>query len=280
DAVEQRLHVGERGNRHAALAHLALGARVVAVVSHQRREIERDRQAGLAALEEELVACVGVLGCPEAGELAHGPEAPAVHRGMDAARVRVFPRQLACTATVEHGVHRRQFTSRNGGEVGLVAGGLPGSHRLPLGQAASQLGEFLLLRCDPRYQLLTIGERSHTRAPSLIAATTSAATSYGLTRRSPAASSRAPTRKPAGPSFQSQRCTARSTTARVRSASRSLRRRASVPSSAIASQCRSRVSMIASIPSSRAATAWSTGGRHPFSSARAASRAARSAPWW
>ena len=68
---------------------------MVGVVAHQGREIERDREPGLSALEQELVALVGVLGGAEAGELAHGPEPAAVHRGVDAAGERELARQLS-----------------------------------------------------------------------------------------------------------------------------------------------------------------------------------------
>ena len=48
NAVEQRTHVADMGDRHADLADFALGQRIVAVVSGLRRQIEGDRQAGLA----------------------------------------------------------------------------------------------------------------------------------------------------------------------------------------------------------------------------------------
>src|SRR6185312_8675584 len=38
---EKRFHVGETGYRDAALADLALGTRVIGVIAHQRRKIER-----------------------------------------------------------------------------------------------------------------------------------------------------------------------------------------------------------------------------------------------
>ncbi len=92
DPVEERLHVGETRDRHAALAYLAFGARMVGVVSHQRREIERDREARLPVLEEELVACVRVAGAAEAGELPHRPQFAAIAGRVDAARERIGAR--------------------------------------------------------------------------------------------------------------------------------------------------------------------------------------------
>ena len=47
DAVEQRAHVADMRDRHADLADLALGERMVAVVAGLRRQIEGDRKAGL-----------------------------------------------------------------------------------------------------------------------------------------------------------------------------------------------------------------------------------------
>ena len=48
DAVEQRPHVAEVGDRHADLADLAPRQRVVGVVAGLGREVEGDRQPGLA----------------------------------------------------------------------------------------------------------------------------------------------------------------------------------------------------------------------------------------
>ena len=70
DAVEQRLHVGERHHADAALAHLAERQRVVRVAAHQRRQIERDAEAGAAGREQRAVAQVGVRGRAEARRTA------------------------------------------------------------------------------------------------------------------------------------------------------------------------------------------------------------------
>ena len=85
NAVEQGLHVGQAGDRDAALPDLALGAGMVGVVAHQRGKVEGHREPGLTPLQQELVALVGVFGGAEPGELAHGPEPAAVHRRVDAA---------------------------------------------------------------------------------------------------------------------------------------------------------------------------------------------------
>ena len=114
DAVEQHLHVGQARDGHAALAHLAQRPRMVGVVAHQRREVERHRQPGLAVLEQELEARVGLLGAAEAGELAHRPQLAAVAGGMDAARERIRrrARRGRCSPVavdVERRVQRRHL---------------------------------------------------------------------------------------------------------------------------------------------------------------------------
>jgi hypothetical protein len=65
--------------------------RRVRVVAHERREIEGHREPRLPLREQVVVPGVGLLGRAEARELPHGPEAPAVHRRLDAARERILP---------------------------------------------------------------------------------------------------------------------------------------------------------------------------------------------
>ena len=86
DAVEERLHVRERIDRHPLAADLAERALVVRVVAHQRRHVERGREPCLAVLEQVAEALVRLRRGAEARELAHRPELAAVHRGIDAAR--------------------------------------------------------------------------------------------------------------------------------------------------------------------------------------------------
>src|SRR4029450_1241593 len=64
----------------------------VRVVAHLGRQIERDREPGLALLQEEAVALVRLGGGTEARVLPHGPEALSVHLRMDAAGERKFSR--------------------------------------------------------------------------------------------------------------------------------------------------------------------------------------------
>ncbi len=79
--VEERFHVREGTDGHAALADFAFGQRMVGVIAHQRRKIERDGKARLPLREQITESLVGILRRTEAGELAHGPEAAPVHRG-------------------------------------------------------------------------------------------------------------------------------------------------------------------------------------------------------
>ena len=92
DAPQQDLHVGEAGDRHPRPPDLALGAGMVRVVAHLGRQVEGDREARLAPVEEELETAVGLLGGAEARVLAHRPETVPVHLGVDAAGERVFAR--------------------------------------------------------------------------------------------------------------------------------------------------------------------------------------------
>ena len=75
-------------------------------------KVERDREPGLAPLEQELVALVGVLGGAEPGELAHGPEPAAVHRGVDAAGEGELARQAGRATAIGRQVERRCTPAR------------------------------------------------------------------------------------------------------------------------------------------------------------------------
>ena len=65
---------------------------VIGVVAHQRRHVERRRQPRLAVLQQVVEALVGLLGRPEARELAHRPQPASIHRRVDAPRERVLAR--------------------------------------------------------------------------------------------------------------------------------------------------------------------------------------------
>ncbi len=85
--IEEEFHVRKGTDRHAALADFSFGKRMVGVVAHERGEIEGYGQARLSLCEEVAEAAIGVFGGAEAGELSHGPEARAIHRRVNAARV-------------------------------------------------------------------------------------------------------------------------------------------------------------------------------------------------
>ena len=101
DVGKERLHVGERDHRHAALPHLAERERVVRVAAHQRRQVEGDAQTGAARLEQLPVALVRGFRRPEPGKLAHRPELAPVAAAVDAARVRKRARIAEVAVVVE-----------------------------------------------------------------------------------------------------------------------------------------------------------------------------------
>ena len=94
DRVEQQLHVRDRVDRNAGSADLAERTRVVGVVAELRRQVEGDREAGLAALEQIAVAGVRLLRGGEARVLPDRPRPAAVHVRVRAPCVRVLARRL------------------------------------------------------------------------------------------------------------------------------------------------------------------------------------------
>src|ERR1700693_4145290 len=85
--VEEHFHVSEGTDGHATFADFAFGEGVVGVVTHECGEIEGGGEAGLALREKITETRVGVFGGAEAWSLAHGPQAAAVHGGVNAAGV-------------------------------------------------------------------------------------------------------------------------------------------------------------------------------------------------
>ena len=75
--------------------------------AHERRHVERRRQAGLPVLQQVPEALVRFLGPAEAGELAHRPELAAVHRRVDAARERIDARVAEVALVVDVDAVRR-----------------------------------------------------------------------------------------------------------------------------------------------------------------------------
>ena len=90
DLAEEVGQVVDRVDRDPDPSHLALRHRMVGVVAHLRRQIERGRQAHLPRGQELPEPAVGLLRRAEPGVLAHGPEPAGVHVGVDAAGERKF----------------------------------------------------------------------------------------------------------------------------------------------------------------------------------------------
>ncbi len=108
DAVEQNFHVLERTDGDAALAELAQRFGRVGVVAHQRSEVEGDRQAGVALLDQVLVTGVGLLRRAEPGEHPHRPQPTALPGRVNAARERVLAGKAEVGEVVDIGdVQRR-----------------------------------------------------------------------------------------------------------------------------------------------------------------------------
>ena len=83
---------------------------MIGVVSHLRRQIERDAQSADAVREQVPVPRVGFGGRAEAGVLPHRPEAAAVHGRMNAAR----ERKLAGLAELDRSIPFRETLRRIG----------------------------------------------------------------------------------------------------------------------------------------------------------------------
>ena len=82
DPVEQLVHVALVGDRDADLADLAAGEDVVGVVAGLGRQVEGDREAGLALGQVAAVELVGAAGVGVAGVGAHHPGAVALGKSV------------------------------------------------------------------------------------------------------------------------------------------------------------------------------------------------------
>ena len=82
DPVEQLVHVALVGDRDADLADLAAGEHVVGVVAGLGRQVEGDREAGLALGEVAAVELVRAPGVGVAGVGAHDPGAVALGKSV------------------------------------------------------------------------------------------------------------------------------------------------------------------------------------------------------
>src|ERR1051325_768285 len=106
--VEERLHVGGRVDGDADLAPPAARVLVGRGVALQRGGAQRGGEARLALREEELESLVRLLGGAKARELAHRPQAAAVHRGLHAARERELARIAQVAVVVEAASERSE----------------------------------------------------------------------------------------------------------------------------------------------------------------------------
>ena len=86
--VEQDLHVEDRIDGHARLAHISGHALVVGVVSAVRGKIERNRESPLAGGEVAAVKRVGLFRGGEARVLPNRPGLHHIHRAVRPAQIR------------------------------------------------------------------------------------------------------------------------------------------------------------------------------------------------
>ena len=91
DLVEQDAHIVDRVDGDAHLADLAVGERMIGVIAHLGRQIERNRQTRRAGSQQLPVALIALDGGAEPRVLAHCPRPTGVHRRVDTARVRELP---------------------------------------------------------------------------------------------------------------------------------------------------------------------------------------------
>jgi len=111
---------------------------MVGVVAHQRRHVERGREAGLPVIAQVAEPLVRLLGGAEAGELPHRPELPAVHGRVDPAREREDSGKTEVAFLVDldrfRRVQRVDVEARDGGEeLALALGGGLVQGTAPLG---------------------------------------------------------------------------------------------------------------------------------------------------
>ena len=94
---------------------------MIGVVPHQRGQVESHREAGLPLREQITKARIGILGSAKARKLPHGPQAAAIHRGMNAARVRWIAWKAEILASqVARPVKPADRMARNGREGACV----------------------------------------------------------------------------------------------------------------------------------------------------------------
>src|SRR5579863_8014142 len=98
---------------------------MIAVVTHQRRQIESDGETCLALLEQIVKAAVGFLRSPKAAELPHGPDSLAIHCLVDAASEGVLAGIAKIALVVKFCEIGGSIEAFNGNSGGRGEDGLP-----------------------------------------------------------------------------------------------------------------------------------------------------------
>ena len=107
------------------MTDLPQAAAVIGIAAHQRGHVERDAEPTAARGQDHLVALVGLLGVPKAGELSDGPGTPAIAARIETAGEGELTRP-ADPLYVRIGIlrvgpiHRIDFETRDCGEVGVA----------------------------------------------------------------------------------------------------------------------------------------------------------------
>ncbi len=110
-AVEQDLHVRQRGDSDAAFAKFASSQVMVGVIAVERGHIESGREAGLALGKQVLETRIGILSRAKTREHAHRPRFGAVHRRLHAASIGIFARHPQVAAIVHGRVILTAYTN-------------------------------------------------------------------------------------------------------------------------------------------------------------------------
>ena len=90
DLVKQNFHIGEGVDSNADLADLALGNRIIGVITNLRRKIESAGKARAAVRDQITITLVGSFRRREASIHTHGPETAAIHGRLNATRERIL----------------------------------------------------------------------------------------------------------------------------------------------------------------------------------------------
>ena len=106
DTLEESLHICQRVDGDADAPDFSHSERVIGVHTHLCGQIEGNGKTRDALRQEIFIAPVALFRRTETGVLAHGPEAAAVHVGIDAASEREL-------AGLFQGVRRHGLTLRN-----------------------------------------------------------------------------------------------------------------------------------------------------------------------